>query len=387
MGNSITLQIKPRTSFNDIERLYRDLENGDTSINLKLPVKLAYGGIFGIESALIQLIGSWARSPLSSLLTSYPSSSGDRLFEKILESPYGLVAAYMTDEILGGDGRKVDRDNLLQQAKARVASMYSGNLNGTLKGPGVFLACFAGANKEFLRPFYYRSNISGVRGGSDFLHLTKDILNSCNRKLRASMSEYKLNNISVLIHELIENTNDHATQDKNNRNYTWAYPNVRGLLARTTTIHTWERMDMFKDLTSVVAFSKRLLQTNSKSLSMIEITIFDFGPGIAQKYLSNQKPSRELAKISLEEERRIVKEAFTLGRSTKKGSGVGVGLDSVVKSLGKLNAFIRLRTGRLCLSQDFSTRNNNIDLVDYFPQQSELACTAGTTFSILIPLI
>ena len=389
MGNSITLQIKTRTSFNDIERLYRDLENHDTSVNLKLPVKLAYGGIFGIESALIQFIGSWARSSSSPLLSSYPSSLGDSVFEKMLESPHGLIATYMSNGILGSNGKRIDRENLLLHAKERVDSMQAGNLNSTLKGPGVFLACFAGANREFLRPLYQRPNTDGIRGGSDFLHLTKDILNSCTHKLKASVSEYQLENISVLIHELFENTNDHATQDKNNRNYTWAYPNVRGLLVRKTAIHTGQRMDMFKDLTSVVAFSKRFLQSNTKSLSMVEITVFDFGPGIAEKDLSNQTPSRELAKVPLEEERLIVKKAFTLGHSTKKGSGVGVGvgLDSVVKSLGKLNAFIRLRTGRLCLSQDFSTHNRDIDLVDYFPQQSELSCTAGTTFSILIPLI
>ena len=237
MGNSITLQIKNRSSFNDIERLYSHLDNRDALVNLKLPVKLAYGGIFGIESALIQLIGSWARSSSSPLLTSYPSSLGDSVFEKMLNSPYGLVAAYMTHGILGSHGKKIERENLLQHAKASVDSMHAGNLSGTLKGRGVFLACFAGANREFLRPFYHRSDTDGVRGGSDFLHLTKDILNSCNHKLKASMSEYKLENISVLIHELFENTNDHATQDKNNRNYTWAYPNVRGLLVRTTTIH------------------------------------------------------------------------------------------------------------------------------------------------------
>ena len=388
MSKATTLTIETRTSFSDIERLYSLLENSDTPLNLKLPLKLAYGGTFGIESALFQLIGSWARSSSSASLTSYPSPSGDNIFEKMLENPHGLIAAYMSREIIGSQGKIIDRENLLQHAKERVDSMHAGKLNDTLRGPGVFLACFAGASREFLRPFYQRPDTSGVRGTSDFSYLTGDILYSCDHKLLESMPQERLKNIAVLIRELFENTNDHAAQDENNRDFTWAYPNVRGLFARTTTLHRGKprSFTMFKDPASVMAFSKRFLQSTKSSLSMVELTVFDFGPGIAKRYLSIQKPLRELAKVPIGEERMIVKEAFSLGSSTKKGSGVGVGLDSVVKSLGKLNAVVRLRTGRLCLRQDFSRGTKELDLVDYFPQRAQLACAAGTTFSILIPL-
>ena len=385
MSKPTTLAIKKGTSFSEIEQFYDLLNISDTGVNLKIPIQLAYGGAFGIGSAIIQLIGSWSRSPFSASLASYSSVSGDSIFEQMLEHSHGLVAAYMSREIIGAQGNRIDRTNLLRYAANRVEAMHTGKLSETIKGPGVFLACFAGAQNEFLLPFYEHPDIKGVRGNSDFLHLTKDILSCCDHKFIDSMPSDWLNDIAVLIRELFENTNDHATNDEKNRKYTWTYPNVRGLLARKITIGYKGRLDIFKDGASALVFSKLKIQSDKPSVPMVELTVFDFGPGIAKRYLSIEEPVRELVQVPVEEERKIVMGAFSLNSSTKDGNGVGIGLDSVVKSLGRLNAFVRLRTGRLCLWQDFSRGTQQIELVDYFPNRPPLAYAAGTTFSILIP--
>ena len=384
MSNTTTIAIRKGTSFSDIEKYYDILENSDTPINLKLPKDLAYGGTFGIGTGLNQFIGSWSRSPHSASLISYPSPSGNT-FEEMLEHPHGLIAAYMSREIIGDQGEKIERTDLLRHAKVRIESMYAGKLNETLKGPGVFLCCFAGARNEFLRPLYQQTNSSGIRSTSDFLHLTEDILCSCDEKFRHNMPSNWLEDIAVLIRELFENTNDHADQDEKNRDFTWTYPNVRGLLAKKTNFYSSGSKNIFKDYSSAMAFSNLLLNSNKDSLSMIELTVFDFGPGIARRHLSVHSPEIELEEISVERERKIVKNAFKLNVSTKKGSGVGIGLDSVAKSLGKLNAYVRLRTGRLCLWQDFKSSTKELDLDDFDPPKPQLACAAGTTFNILIP--
>ena len=67
----------------------------------------------------------------------------------MLENPHGLIAAYMSSEITGELGKILDKNTLLRHAENQVDAMYAGNLNDTLKGPGVFLACFAGAKKEW----------------------------------------------------------------------------------------------------------------------------------------------------------------------------------------------------------------------------------------------
>ena len=385
MKKPTTLTIKTGTSFIDIEDYYNLLDNSDTPVNLKLPIKLAYGGAFGIGSALTQLIGSWARASKSSSLTSYPSHFGNEIFEQMLEKPHGLIAAYMSHEIIGDKGKRIDKNNLLGHAENHVELMHTGKLNETLKGPGVFLACFAGAKKEFLLPFYKHPDTSGVRGNSDFLHLTENVLSACDHKFINKMPRNWLENIAVLIRELFENTNDHAVQDEKNRDYNWAYPNVRGLLAKKTSIHFEGRFEILKEGHTALALSKLFIQSDRPSVSMIELTVFDFGPGIAKRFLSVMNPPRELVDIPIEEEREIVANSFSLGISTKDGSGVGVGLDSVVKSLGRLNAYVRLRTGRLCLWQDFSTGTKEINFVHFFPERHKLACSVGTTFSILIP--
>ena len=384
MNKTTTLAIKSGTAFSDIEEFYGLLERNKTQINLKLPRKLAYGGTIGIGTAVNQLIGSWSRSPLSASLISYPSISGNN-FVKMLEYPHGLIAAYMSREIIGAQGAKIDRTELLKHATERIESMSSGDLNNTLKGPGVFLCCFAGARNEFLRSLYQQSNTSGIRSSSDFIHLTRKIINSCDETLSEKIQPLWLKDIAVLVRELFENTNDHAVQDENNRDFTWTYPNVRGLLARKTILSSSGRKDIFKDHRSAIAYSHLLLNSTEKHLPMIELTVFDFGPGIARRYLSVYDPQKKLEEIPVEKEREIVENAFKLNVSTKNGSGVGIGLDSVVKSLGKLNAYIRLRTGRLCLWQECNPKTKELKLENFYPKQPQLACATGTTYNILIP--
>ena len=152
MKKSPTLNIKSGTSFIDIEDYYNLLDNSDTPVNLKLPIKLAYGGAFGIGSALIQLIGSWARTSKSSSLTSYPSHLGNEIFEQMLEKPHGLIAAYMSPEIIGDEGKRIDKNNLLRSAENHVELMHTGKLNETLKGPGFSWRVLLGQKKNF----YYR---------------------------------------------------------------------------------------------------------------------------------------------------------------------------------------------------------------------------------------
>jgi hypothetical protein len=73
--------------------------------------------------------------------------------------------------------------------------------------------------------------------------------------------------------------------------------------------------------------------------------------------------------------------------TTKDSSTSGMGLHNAIQALNKLKAFVRLRTGRLCLYQTFQGHDQ---VVEYNPKKwdgdSELAAAEGTVFTICIPV-
>lgn len=369
-----------------IEKYYRSFATTESLVDLKLPQKLAYGGAFAILPALLQFVGTWSRLSNAGSLRFYVPFEDTTGIEKTLQYPLGLVATYMARS-LGGRGSPQDRASVLPHAANLVNAMYSGDLANTLKGQGVFLGCFAGARHEFLIPFYQQPRESGLRGTSDFEKLTKDVLAVSDRSFRQFSSDAVVRSIATVIRELIENTNDHASTDSEGRSYDWEYPNVRGLFARKTTLSADGRKDIFSgDSDGSFSYLRTLLDSTGSSAELLELSVFDFGPGIARRRLSRSSEAPNLDSISIREEEELVTASFRLGASSKLEKGTGVGLDSVVRCLGELKAFMRLRTGRLSLRQDFARESSEFAPHHELPNHPRRSLVAGTSFSLLIPL-
>jgi hypothetical protein len=259
-----------------------------------------------------------------------------------------------------------------------------------MNGRGAILTCFSGAKNEFLLPLYERSNFDGVRGIGDFENLTQRLIAVCDPSVLRNMPATFIQSLALLIRELFENTNDHASTDEFGRKYSWSYPNVRGILAKYISFSPHEKnvMESFDDVPHRLFFQKAMLNYSaSKTIDFLELAVIDCGPGIAKRWLSHVRPHENIDDISIDEEEKLVKETFELGKTSKPINGTGVGLYTVIKSLVLLKALLRLRTGRLCLYQDFSGgAASTFEPRHWLNERKELARTVGTSYSILIPL-
>jgi len=253
-----------------------------------------------------------------------------------------------------------------------------------------FLLVFQVQKNEFLLPLYERPCLEGLRGIGDFERLAQQLINCCDPSALRRLPETHIQTIGLLIRELFENTNDHATSDEYGKKYYWEYPNVRCISAKYITFNPNDTnsVSALSDTPHRLFYQKALLNyTATKIIGFLEVTVIDSGPGIAKRWLSHVSPRGKIENISIDLEEKLVREAFELGKTTKNISGTGIGLDTVIKSLVKLKALLRLRTGRLCLYQSFSGNSKQVFAPSHLHKdRKELPKVVGTSFSILIPL-
>ena len=80
-------------------------------------------------------------------------------------------------------------------------------------------------------------------------------------------------------------------------------------------------------------------------------------------------------------------ECFKKHVTTKDSVTSGMGLHNAVQALNKLKAYVRLRTGRVCLYQAFQGQDQ---VVEFNPKNwsgdRELVAAEGTVFTICIPV-
>ena len=373
----------------DIEDAYRKLQS-DEVLDIRLPAHMKHGGTFGITSAICQFVATWARNNQKGKLLPYGSGGGASSFAELLHQPHGLIASYMAPHLADPKRIELVKQEVLAQAAPYIEAMQSSRLRETMNGRGAVLACFAGAKNEFLLPLYERKNLKGMRGSGDFENLTRKLIEVCDPSVLRNMPDTFIQSLGQLIRELFENTNDHASSDEFGRGYTWDYPNARWILAKyiSFTPSAKDVISSFDDVPHRLYFQKALLNsTANRTLDFIELSVMDCGPGIAKRWLAHVRPNGSIESVSIDFEEELVRETFELGKTSKPINGTGVGLYTVIKSLVRLKALLRLRTGRLCLYQDFSSgAGETFEPRHWLNDRRELPRAVGTSFSILIPL-
>ncbi|MFJ0454073.1 hypothetical protein [Bordetella bronchiseptica] len=120
---------------------------------------------------------------------------------------------------------------------------------------------------------------------------------------------------------------------------------------------------------------------------MLEITVYDTGPGLAKRWATQHAPSADVQTISIEEEIDYVKACFEMHATTKQSRGFGQGLNSSLEALKALGAFLSLRTGRLFLHQDFSKPGTTkFSPEPWQTERPQFPVTPGASYTIAIPL-
>ena len=389
------ISLENGTSLRVLEDFQSKLCDADAAV-LRVPTNLSLGGAFGVPAGIIQLIGAWARTQPNPTLQFHAGLANADYFQSLANTPHGMVAIYFAQSIRNpSDGSIISARPYRSYLIPPVMAMQQNQFQKTMGGRGVFLCCFAGARNEYIRPFYPREDGEKIRSRSDFRLLTDNALEAFAPEALRRFIPNDLDNLSLLIYELFSNTHDHARVDVNGSVISRS---VRGILLKHIPKGYGARERDFN--ASDVALNRYLTRalardetprtvTKSHQLSkaFLEITVFDTGPGLVRRWLSAQSQATNLASIKVEEEFEVVRSCFSEHVTTKSILGSGQGLPTVLETLKKLRAFLRLRTGRLCLVQDFSEPTSvDFSLKHWLAAKPLLPDTLGAVYSIVVPL-
>lgn len=380
---------------------------------LRMPIQLRWGGGLGGGVHAIQIIASWAQQDGDRLILRLPPafSSQENTRERFASTLPGMAALYFADSI-DCNGSTFNRYRALEVVAPRVAAMQTESFRDTLRGQGAALCCFAGAKNEFLTSLYALPKPGQVRGIRDFRVLLPRMLSQLGVRASAHLTEGQLDYLSALVHQLFLNADEHGSYDAVGNRYEHS---MRGIAIRTTAVPDIPSLIKFAgEDTSLRAYLvKQAYLTQEKGQSaaelvkqaliakekgqeldgkaalpngpmhLLEISVFDTGPGLALRWLAQRSGLRSYTEISHNEEMDAVQECFQKHSTTKASQYSGLGLPVALLAMRHLNAFMTLRTGRLSLYQDFSNaKSTEFKPTNRFSKAQTLSEIAGTGYTI-----
>ncbi|SDG76984.1 MULTISPECIES: hypothetical protein [unclassified Duganella] len=364
----------------------------DEAASLSLPIKLDMGGALGAANLAVQIVATWARtrSASTTLNLNRAFAENEATRARFASTLPGMAALYFAESV-ECEQRTMDRFHALTAVVPYVEAMQQEDYANTLRGIGAALCCFAGARNEFLKPLYAVPAPQGVNSESVFRVLIPRMLEALNSGRTFAINEGQLDYLSAMVYQLFLNSDQHGAYDIRGGRYKVG---MRGISARLTSL---------QDLPTIVAnagddphLRSYLSRAASKSampaaktiksahqqMQILEISVFDTGPGLALRWLGDKKGATRYDDFSLDEELEAVQTCFEKHTSTKAGNLYGQGLPVALRALQQLKAFMTLRTGRLSLYQDFSHSKT----ADFVPQRrfqgKDLAEIAGATYTI-----
>ena len=385
--------------------LPRDLESFLSEVRqnpgqaLKMPITFKWGGGYGGAVQAIQTIATWARlndGPRTLVLPpAFAEQENSR--DRFASTLPGMAALYFADVVKSGS-QTFTRFEALRAVSPRVAAMQKAEFQDTLRGQGLALCCFGGARSEFLPSLYEHQSLGGVRSLSGFHLLVPRLLASLGGNIAERITEGQLQHLSHLVYELFSNTDEHGSFDAQGRGLRTS---IRGISARLTTLSNVTNLIKATGddvaLKGYIAKASVLpveftaigttaaVNTAENAAQIVEISVFDSGPGLALRWLAKEREFTDYSQFSLDEEIASVETCFKKHATTRAPQGMGgQGLTQAVLVLRKLRAFMTLRSGRLSLYQDFS-RGNAVDLrpSHRFARRQKLPEIAGTSFTVL----
>ncbi|MEQ1589267.1 MAG: hypothetical protein ABL902_02820 [Gallionella sp.] len=388
------IRIGGASSILDIENALTKLKSSTGDEKLQIPSNMRFGGAFGIPTALIQFVVAWSRLQNIPTLQLHTEQ-----LESLSGTPHGMVALYCSQETIQPETHtSLTPKESLKHVAERVRAMQEKRYLDTTGTRGVVLCCFAGARNEFISPFYPYEDGERLRSRSEFKSLTKDMLSKFAPEALHRLGEADIENLGFLIFELFSNTHEHARFGLNKN---ILKPSARGVLM-TYIPDVYKKIkgdagDFIDGDPSLGIYLNRELvrqptikinqETNKLSKAYLELSIFDTGLGLARHWLAMKGRDADTGAMSYEEEFEVVKNCFEEHVSTKDVLGSGHGLPSVLESLRHLRAYLRLRTGRLCLVQDFGEKQySGFALKPWRADKKVLENTEGAVYSIIVPL-
>ncbi len=380
----------PKSALADsLERFLRQVHNGPGQA-LRMPIKLDWGGPLGGAVQAIQVVATWAQMAEANRTLSLPTEFAEVSItrERLASTLPGMAALYFARAI-DCEGHDFSRFEALENVGRRVAAMQSGEYHETLRGTGVALCCFGGARSEFLRALYSKPTYGEVRSLADFRVLMPRLLAGAGASAERALNPGQLDYLSALIHQLFMNADEHGSHGPRGEPLG---DSMRGMVLRLTPIsqvasfiRASAKDTPLRSYISKLVFTAEDSEpsTAAKPLWLVELSVFDTGPGMALRWLSGKGEALSPGDISPDQELEAVRTCFKKHATTKDSTFVGLGLPVALRAMRSLRAFMTLRTGRYSLYQDFSRG----DVSEFRPRhrfsdRPILSRAAGTAYSI-----
>lgn len=309
--------------------------------------------------------------------------------EEFVSQPSNYAAALHASRLEFANGAVIDAASVSKLLEDRDAQNQ--NLDELASRIGVsgvdLVSSYQTPNLLFPRALYFRPT-QGELSVERLDKLAARCLQSSSAETAARWSELfaaLIDPVRAMLREVYENTDRHALTEIDGEPITHG---VRGLSVRRLSIDrekvTFE--SLFPEAPqpmrlTVSAWSKRFAE---KSAHIVEITVFDSGPGFAERF--TRKKTEDL---SLDAEYDAVETCFLEGASSALVRGRGKGLAEVAKIVALQCGVLRLRTGRTCIYAPYRDDTQNRPVETRFtrlPGRVALPQLRGSIVSILIPV-
>jgi hypothetical protein len=386
--------LEQNTTISRLESLYQNL-GSPLGAEISPSVSYTYAQAFGLEAALIQFIATWQRANSKGkvIFDCEPVDYAD-LVRRACLHPSNVAACYFGEVFanFSDDSFSYSRSAALNLIEPILNAMYREDFGANDAASDVALLCYRNHPKEYLPSFYELPAQGNVRSKDQFQDLVQKILRtkaiSCSHK---SSLETLASSLGPLLHELIKNTDEHSLTDEDGNFY---QKGVRGLIIKFAALNRSDLLSGYAGnnprLTTYLNGRLGAVGRDTPQLTFLEVSVIDTGPGLARRWLSKKlsRPVRDLADISIDEERDAVVDCFKKYMTTKPSESSGMGLTAVLDHLQRLKGFLRLRTGRLSLFQalDREKSTPKFSPLDWDKNLRMLPEATGTAFTICFPI-
>lgn len=371
-----TITVPRDVNFKDIELLNKDITSAP-DITLRIPNSLNTSGVFGIEGFLMQLIATWLRTDCNHVLHTHVNDPLDtNQYSDLCNSLYGIFALSLSEKVVTTTKEIIDRRTSLLAAADRIKKVRNEDFSTAFKGFYLAIPSIKapGNNSENLNPFY---NNGAIVGRGKFLQITKKALDAVVPNKKYRLPDSVISNLSEIIRELFSNTHKHSRKDVNGN---VLERNFRSVSFRSASIQKSRLEHIISSGGGKLAlFMADWLPKDDKPISILDITVFDSGPGFARRWTGLSQHE-----LKFDDERDAVIQCFKKYNSTDKSESSGSGLTNVLRDLKELKGWIRLRTGSIQLERSFFNPKASIEITGEDIQKKD-TFVEGVAFNIIIP--
>lgn len=331
------------------------------------------------DASRLQMIVTLARKRLEdSFLDIHPNTSARKALEAASDYSPGIAGIRLSRGVRLGS-TTIDRRDVLAFATDRIRAMDAGDFDSIIKGRCIDLLCIAGSKIQHLKPLFAARGVAKEK--DDMIPVMQKIIARATQQSNDKIPNSLVVALSLFSAELVQNTQDHATKDHNNRPY---LSHIEGMLVGWTRHREKEFHDDFTGHPNLQKYwNNEANRTDSgiKSLRVFEVSYFDSGPGFVSRYTG-----KLVEDMSLSDERQVLLKCLQHKSTSKCQTAAGEGLPSVLSELRQIGGLMRIRTGRLSMFNAF-TPGENRDLFAFNNwTESKLSPVQGAVISILVPL-